>query len=67
MPETMTMTNRELRDAIERTPRGSPDWYALISVACRRVAYWRQGAYPLSWLPRGVSWPADYSTGPSTW
>jgi hypothetical protein len=51
-----TMTNRELRDAIERTPRHSEDWNQLVSVACRRAVYSRPGTFPMSWLPRGVSW-----------
>jgi hypothetical protein len=55
------MTNRELKDAIERTPSKTQDWHALISEAGKRTSF------PRSWLPTAVSWPAGDSTGPSAW
>ena len=56
--EPATMTDRELRDAIERTLPKTKDWNALV-----RAAYWRR-TFPLSWLPVGVVWSyrTDYGT-----
>jgi hypothetical protein len=53
--EAASMTDRELRDAIEQTVPKSEQWHALVSEACQRTSF------PRSWLPTGVS------TGPSTW
>jgi hypothetical protein len=44
------MTNLELRDAIRATEAGTAEWGKLVSEACKCRSF------PLSWLPRGVSW-----------
>ena len=50
--------------APSRTPPQTEDWHALVSEACRRTSYSTATTYPLSWLPRGVSWSerTDYGS-----